>query len=340
MSPFLLAVPFFAFLITLETFFSFAKQRPWFRFDDSIRNITCGILEEILAVFARLATAWVYILIFQRAALFAIPFTWWGWALAYLGVDFCYYWFHRVSHRSGLFWAMHSVHHQSELYNLTVALRQSALGGFLAWIFYLPLAWLGVPPEMAAGCYALNLLYQFWIHTEAIDRLGWFERPMNTPSHHRVHHGRNSKYLDKNYAGTLIVWDKWFGTFIPETERPEYGVVKRLVSQNPVWANLEGWQTLWKKSSRAKTAGQKLYAWIAPPEWEPERLPPYIATDAEPAALPFRKKRNVAVLFTINFAFVLSFFTWGQGLTLSQAILCAIWFVFSWGGLVVYLDRK
>ena len=167
------------------------------------------------------------------------------------GVDFCFYWFHRIAHEYAAPWATHVVHHQSEEYNLAVALRQSAFEGCFAWVFYLPLAVIGFPPIWYVSMKAINLLYQFWIHTEAIDRLGPLEWVMNTPSHHRVHHARNPKYLDKNYAGMFIIWDRMFGTFQPEEEQPVYGITKPLQSWNPLWANLAAWVELFEDAWHA-----------------------------------------------------------------------------------------
>jgi hypothetical protein len=169
-------------------------------------------------------------------------------------------------------WATHVVHHQSEEYNLTTALRQSMFQGLMSAPFYLPLAVMGFPPLMMLLAVTANTLYQFWIHTRLVDRLGPLEWVLNTPSHHRVHHGIDPQYVDKNYAGVLIVWDRLFGTFAPEKEPVHYGTVKPLKSWNPVWANLAGWKDIWDLSRQGKTWRERLYAWVAPPEWRPAHL--------------------------------------------------------------------
>jgi hypothetical protein len=164
------------------------------------------------------------------------------------------------------------VHHQSEEYNLSVALRQSWLQNVPESLFYWPLAIIGFPPAMFGTVFALDVLYQFWIHTRVIGRLGPLEWVLNTPSHHRVHHGINPRYIDKNYAGVLIVWDRLFGTFQEEVEEPTYGTVKPLSSWNPLWANLDGWVEIVKLARRAPRFVDKLKVWVAPPEWLPAEL--------------------------------------------------------------------
>ncbi|WP_420606585.1 sterol desaturase family protein [Novosphingopyxis sp.] len=171
-------------------------------------------------------------------------FAWWAWPLCFLLDDLMYYVFHRSAHRVRWFWAAHVVHHSSQHYNLSTALRQTWTGFLaLAFVFRLPL-FLIFPPAMLFFCAGLNLIYQFWIHTEAVRRMpGWFEAVMNTPSHHRVHHGTNARYLDRNYAGVFIVWDRLFGTFEPERddERIHYGLVHNLGSFNLLWAAFHEW---------------------------------------------------------------------------------------------------
>jgi hypothetical protein len=165
------------------------------------------------------------------------------------------------------------VHHSSEDYNLAVALRQGAFQGLFSWVFYLPLALVGFPPSWFAAILSFNLLYQFWIHTRTIKTLGLLEWVLNTPSHHRVHHARNPKYLDKNYAGTLIIWDRMFGTFQAEEEEPVYGLTKPLNSWNPLWANLHVWGDLFRDAWLAPRRLDKVRIWFMPQGWRPEGLP-------------------------------------------------------------------
>ncbi len=170
--------------------------------------------------------------------LYNIPFTWWSFLIVFALDDLRYYWWHRISHRSRWFWASHVVHHSSQHYNLSVNLRQSWTSQFSGLtLLNVPLAWLGFHPAAIGLAFSVNLLYQFWIHTEAIDRLPrWFEAVFNTPSHHRVHHASNPRYLDSNYAGVFMIWDRMFGTFVPEDreEPARYGLVKNLTTFNPI----------------------------------------------------------------------------------------------------------
>jgi len=174
-----------------------------------------------------------------------IPFAWWAFLLCFVLDDLAYYVFHRAAHRVRWFWASHVIHHSSQHYNLSTALRQTWTGFFsLAFLFRLPLFLIGFPPAMVFFCAGINLIYQFWIHTEAIGRMpAWFEAVMNTPSHHRVHHAVNPRYLDRNYAGVFIVWDRMFGSFERERDddRPRYGIVRQLGSFNVLWAALHEW---------------------------------------------------------------------------------------------------
>ncbi len=233
-----------------------------YRLHDSLTDLSCGITEQIVGLFLKgllflgylgtyaYATRSGINLVDVEAILPAAS----GLAaiVLFLGVDCAYYWFHRVAHEYNAPWAGHVVHHSSEDYNLAVALRQGTFQGLFSWVFYLPLALIGFPPAWFAAVSSFDTLYQFWIHTRLIGKLGPLEWVFNTPSHHRVHHARNPKYLDRNYAGTLIIWDRMFGTFQAEEEEPVYGLVKPLNSWNPLWANLHVWGELFRD------------AWLAP----------------------------------------------------------------------------
>jgi len=196
---------------------------------------------------------------------------WWVWVAALIGYDFCYYWLHRAGHRVAGLWAAHVVHHQSEDYNLSTALRQTSTGFLFSWIFFLPLAVLGVPPLVFGIVALVDLLYQYWVHTQQIGKLGWFDRWFCAPSNHRVHHAVNDRYLDKNYGGILIVWDRLFGTFAPEDDREPcvYGTRAPLQSWNPVWANVQVYRELAQDSRRTKSWADKAKVWLKPPGWRP-----------------------------------------------------------------------
>lgn len=204
--------------------------------------------------------------------LFEIPVdTWWAWALVIVGDDLCYYWFHRFGHRVRIGWAAHVNHHSSEHYNLSTALRQSWTGPILKVWFFVPLVLIGFHPLLVVTAQALNLLYQFWIHTEAIKRLPTpLEWLFNTPSHHRVHHGSNPQYLDKNYAGIFIVWDRLFGSFEPEIEPVRYGLTKSLGSFNPIKIAFHEWVSMTRHAIRAKRWKNKILYFLMPPDWDPK----------------------------------------------------------------------
>lgn len=273
------AVPFFFLMILIEVIFIVVAGKDYLRFNDSITALSCGIIEQVLGVFLKTAVYGLYTLVFLHARLFEIrelPLA--AKALAvfglFLGVDMAFYWFHRWAHVWAAPWATHVVHHSSEEMNLIVALRQSAFEDLFAVVFYLPLALAGFPPEWFAAMFSFNLIWQFWCHTRMIGKLGPLELVFNTPSHHRVHHARNPKYLDKNYAGTLIIWDRMFGTFVEEDEEPVYGITKPLASWNPWWANLHYWFELADLSRRAPYTWDKLKVWFMPLGWTPRGLAP------------------------------------------------------------------
>ena len=208
--------------------------------------MSCGIGSQVSGLFLKALTVLAYIKLYEISPLKGkIPNAWWVWVALFVGVDFFYYWFHRLAHEISIMWGSHAVHHQSEEYNLTVALRQAWYQGAFSFVFYLPLAIMGFRPEMFFVISALVTLYQFWIHTKLINKMpAPFEYIFNTPSHHRVHHGVNPQYIDKNHAGTLIIWDRMFGTFEPEVEEVVYGITKQSKSWNPIWLNFEYWVDL------------------------------------------------------------------------------------------------
>lgn len=266
-----LSIPVFFALIGVELLVARLLGRRLYRLNDSLNDLSCGVLQQVLGVFTKVVVFGGFVLLYETGHLFPVPAdSAAAWVLCFLGVDFFYYWFHRVSHEVNLPWGAHVVHHSSEEYNLAVALRQGAFQPLFSWVFYLPLAVVGFPPVVFLVCSSLNTLYQFWIHTRTIGKLGPFEWVFNTPSHHRVHHGCDAKYLDKNYAGTLIVWDRLFGTFQEEEEEPTYGITKPLRSWNPLWANVHYYADLVRQGREAPSLGDKLKLWLAAPAHKPE----------------------------------------------------------------------
>ncbi len=267
-----LSIPIFFILIGIELAYDLFKKLKYYRFSDSISNLSQGVGSQITGLFMKTILFFGYKYIFEHFRLFDLPTAIWVWLILFFAVDFCYYWFHRMSHQINALWAAHIVHHQSEEYNLTVALRQSWFQSWFSWVFYLPLAFIGFDPIMFLTLSAFNTLYQFWIHTRNIKNMGFLEHILNTPSHHRVHHGSNPKYIDKNHAGTLIIWDKLFGTFQKEEEEVYYGITSPLASWNPVWANIHYWAELIDTAKKAERIKDKIKVFIKSPGWFPESL--------------------------------------------------------------------
>ncbi|XP_054281353.1 alkylglycerol monooxygenase-like [Macrosteles quadrilineatus] len=228
------------------------------------------------------------------------------WYIAAIGVDFCYYWVHRASHEVHILWAQHQVHHSSEDYNLAVGLRQSILQGWCGFIFYLPMA-LFVPPAQFLTHQQFNLLYQFWIHTETVKSLGPLEWLLNTPKHHRVHHGSVLYCLDKNYGGFLIVWDRLFGTFQEEREKQEivYGLVKHEPTFNPFYLQIFYNKNVWEKMRRMVGWQDKLSAMIKGPSWLPGK--PWTGADEDKIDVKWRPKYDIKLPHWLNIYVVLHF---------------------------------
>ena len=267
-----LATPVFLLLIALEVIWGLARGRNTYRLNDALASIGLGVMSQLTGLFGQLWHIGIYTLAFDALALWRWPVeSAWTWVIALLFYDFCYYWLHRGGHRVAVLWAAHAVHHQSEDYNLSTALRQTSSGFLLGWVFYVPMAIAGVPPLVFAVVGLIDLLYQFWVHTQQVGRLGWFDRWFCSPSNHRVHHAVNDVYLDKNYGGILILWDRLFGSFEPEdeTEPLVYGTRAPLQSFNPVWANLQVYAALAADSWHAASWADKLRLWLKPPGWRP-----------------------------------------------------------------------
>ena len=267
-----LATPVFLLLIAAEFAVGVARGRNTYRLNDALNSIGLGVMSQVTGVFGKLLRVGLYTLVFEHVALTRLPAdALWVWVFALLFYDFCYYWLHRAGHRVAVLWAAHAVHHQSEDYNLSTALRQTSSGFLLGWLFYLPMALAGVPPLVFGTVALIDLLYQYWVHTQQIGKLGGFDRWFCSPSNHRVHHAVNDKYVDKNYGGILIVWDRLFGTFVEEDDAEPcvYGTRSPLRSWNPLWANLQVYRDLALDAWRARSWADKLRVWLAPPGWRP-----------------------------------------------------------------------
>ncbi|GAA4031206.1 sterol desaturase family protein [Sphingomonas rosea] len=265
--PVIWAIPFFLVTLALEAWWLKRGRGRAPKWKDSAASLSLGLGSLVAgALTAGLVLALMKALYAHR--LIDIPVTWWSFALCFVADDFGYYLFHRSAHRVRWFWASHVVHHSSERYNLATALRQTWTGFVsLNFLFRVPLCLIGFAPELVLFCAGLNLVYQYWIHTEAIGRMPrWFEAVMNTPSHHRVHHAVNPRYLDRNYAGVFIVWDRMLGTFEPERsdDAPRYGIVTPLRSHNPLWAATHEWVGMARDFRSAPLRAKLGYLWREP----------------------------------------------------------------------------
>lgn len=274
-----LAVPFFLLALLVELAIDRIRGTGYYRTNDAINSLSAGTLSTTIGYFTRLLPAVIWAYVLQNFALVDVDLAWFDfslrglalWALALLAFDFCYYWAHRMGHEISILWAAHAVHHQSEEYNLSTALRQTSTGFLFTWIFYLPLFLLGMPFEIFVTVNALDLIYQFWVHTRHIGKMGWLDRVLVTPSNHRVHHAQNQVYIDRNYGGILILWDRLFGTFQEELDEEPvlFGVRKPLANWNPFWANLQVYDYLWFDAVRTEHWRDKIGIWFRRTGWRP-----------------------------------------------------------------------
>lgn len=263
------AIPFFAATVLLEIILTVKVKQEEYEYKDAGTSILMGLGNVFVGLFTKGVILTFFLFLYQYR-LFTIEFTWWSWILILFAEDFCYYWNHRIAHECRLFWASHVVHHSSKKYNLSTALRQTWTGSFYTFIFWLPLVLIGFHPVMVIVQMSISLIYQYWIHTEMIDKMPkWFEAIFNTPSHHRVHHATNAQYLDRNHAGIFIIWDKIFGTFEPEVEKPIYGLVTNINTYNPIKIAFLEWTNMFKDFYSSKTSlKNRLKYLLKPPGWK------------------------------------------------------------------------
>ena len=323
-----LAVPFFFLLIAIELGVAWRKGRRVYRFADAIADLGCGVTQRIALLAFDVLLGVAYVWIYRNARLFDLTHALLTAVVALLGADLAYYWWHRLSHRVNFLWAAHVVHHQSEDYNLAVALRQSVFTPLTAMPFALPFALLGVPPLAYGLAGAVSTLYQFWIHTELVGKLGPLEAVFNTPSHHRVHHARNSAYLDRNYGAIFIFWDRLFGTFAREEEKPRYGITKPLRSFNAIWAQVQPLADLAADARAAPSWRERLTVWLAPPERVfPWRLPASAHEGHDVRYdVPVSRglKRYVLVHFALAVVATFLLMMWARALPVGWRAACAV----------------
>lgn len=274
-----LAVPFFLAALFLELAVDRLKQTGYYRSNDAINSLSAGILSESTGYFTKLVQYTIWGFVLGKLALLEWQRSWFDtslqgvllWVLAAVLWDFCYYWNHRLGHEISILWAAHAVHHQSEEYNLSTALRQTSSSFIFSWIFYVPLFLIGIPADVLITVAAANLIYQFWVHTRFVNRLGVLDRILVTPSNHRVHHAQNERYIDKNYGGIFVLWDRMFGTFAEESDDEPviFGVRKPLANWNPFWANFQVYSYLLFDARRARRWRDKISVWFRRTGWRP-----------------------------------------------------------------------
>lgn len=318
-----LAVPFFLLALIIELFVDWRRRTGYYRVNDAINSISAGMLDTTLGYFTKILPliGWGFAL--RNLSVFDMPLAWFDaslrgiglWMLAAIFWDFLYYWFHRYSHEISILWAAHAVHHQSEDYNLSTALRQTSTGFLFGWIFYLPMFVVGFPLEVILTVNAVNLIYQFWVHTQHIRHIGPLEAVLMTPSHHRVHHAQNERYIDKNYGGLFIIWDRLFGTYEPEQDDEPviFGVRKPLANWNPFWANLQVYDYLLFDARKTRRWQDKISLWFRRTGWRPADVAeayPKVRADLshfvkfDPVVAP-QVRRYVVAQFTIAIAAIL-----------------------------------
>ena len=297
-----LAVPAFLLLLALEAIADAAMRRDFYEIKDTAASLTMGVGNLLVNLFSKAVQLSVFAML-HRFAIFHIGYQWWAWFLVFFADDCTYYWYHRISHGCRFFWASHVVHHSSQRYNLSTALRQTWTGSFMSFIFWLWMPLFGFPPAMIMSMGAISLLYQFWIHTELVRSLGPLELFFNTPGHHRVHHASNPRYIDRNHGGTLIIWDKLFGTFEREdpNDAPRFGLTKNINSYNPLRIAFHEWVDMFRDVQNAPGWRNKLRYIFGSPGWRHE---PTHLSDNSPSRGPsvkgvhqdFPKTRQEATL--------------------------------------------
>ena len=267
------AIPAFFLLIIVEYFYGKYIGKNTYRLNDTVTSITIGMISRFPTMLnlGVQSVIFVYISTNLNLELLSVknPFTW---IIAFLLYDLSYYWMHRMHHEIKILWATHSVHHHGEDFNLATALRQTSTGWLWKWIFYMPMILLGVPVEVFIAVAGVNLVYQFWVHTEHIGHLGWMEKVFITPMNHGIHHAKNKEYIDANYGGVFIIWDRMFGTYTAQRPdlKPVYGTATPLNSWNPLWANFQVFSIMIKDTIKTKSWRDKIKVWFSQTYWRPD----------------------------------------------------------------------
>jgi len=262
------AIPGFLLLLIAEAVAASMMRRDLYQVKDTVASLTMGIGNVIIGLFTKAVMFGLFTWLYQFR-LFNLGFASWVWVVAFFADEFSYYWFHRVSHECRLFWASHVVHHSSQRYNLGTALRQTWTGSLYGFVFWLWMPLVGFSPYIVFTMQAISLLYQFWIHTELIRSVGPLENVLNTPAHHRVHHASNPQYIDRNHGGTLIIFDRIFGTYEPEREPCVYGLTKNICTYNPFRIAFHEWADMFNDALHAKSWRDALRYIFGRPGWKP-----------------------------------------------------------------------
>jgi alkylglycerol monooxygenase len=350
-NPIIFAIPVFFALIGIELWVAHRRRAVAYNFADAVCSIGLGAMSQVSGIFSKLMLLGIYIAVYDHLRVLSLPVdsvaVWLSGLLIY---DFLYYWHHRMGHEVGVLWAAHVVHHQSEEFNLSTALRQTSTNFLLGWLFYLPMALLGYPPLVFVVVGLIDLLYQYWIHTEQIGKLGWFDRVFASPSNHRVHHGVNDRYLDKNYGGILILWDRLFGTYANEDDDEPviYGTRSPLRRYDPIWSNLEVYAALARDCLRTRRWRDKLAIWWKPPGWRPADL---AAAEPKAAFDPYTREKyapqaaravqaHVAVQFALLMLIGADCLARAEQLPIAWGLGYVAWAVASLVALCAWLEGK
>lgn len=345
----LYAIPFFFLLIAIELVAERVRGTNYYRVNDAVTSLSTGTINQLVAVVQKLIPFTLYVIAYQQFALFELGDSAVVWLFAFVIYDFFYYWNHRCGHEINLLWASHVVHHSSEEYNLTTALRQTGTG-FLSVLFYLPMAVLGFDPLMVVSVGALNLIYQFWVHTQHVSKLGWLEWVLVTPSNHRAHHAQNAVYIDRNYGGVFIIWDRLFGSYQEELEHdpPVFGIRGAVNSWNPLWANIQVYNQLLQDALHTKNWLYKMTIWFRRTGWRPPDVVqayPLQKTDLDDfqkfdTTLPKYLKVYCLMQYTITSIIALGFALGAQNLSLQEQSIVVIFVLLSSFSVGAIMEHK
>ena len=299
------AIPVFFLMILLELAYGFLIGKNTYRVNDTFTSISIGLISRLPVILNLGFQGVIFVYFAKRYSINLMPVNeLMTWVIAFIMYDFFYYWMHRLHHEYRVLWATHVVHHHGEDYNLATALRQTSTGFLWKWIFFLPMIIVGVPGEVFVSVAGVNLVYQFWVHTRHVGHLGWIEKIFVTPMNHRVHHAKNKEYIDANYGGVFILWDRFFGTYISERSdiKPVYGTVSQLNSWNPLWANFQVFYQMIQDTINTKNMSDKFKIWFSRTNWRPIDL---VHLSSEYQITSFAKKYNPKIKSEVNYFTIL-----------------------------------